>query len=150
MRNIQIVLLAMLLVGTVLYFTRTRSRLVDRVFVLAFALVGVFLVCFPESSDWLASVLGVGRGVDAVIYVMLVYLSYVCLQLYAKLRNQDARLVELARWIAIHNAKLPDALDDSLPNVLSISDARMRRDPEWISESTVEVQTEARPFAKVG
>ena len=36
MRNIQFLLLTMFLVGTVLYFTRTRTRLIDRVFVLAF------------------------------------------------------------------------------------------------------------------
>jgi hypothetical protein len=148
MRNIQILLLTMFLAGTVLYFTRNRTRLVDRVFVLAFVLTGVVLVSFPEISDWMASLLGVGRGVDAVIYFMLVFLSYTCLQLYAKLRHQDARLVELARWIAIHNAKQPEALEESLPKVLRISDARKLRDAEWIAESAGDA--ESPTFAKAG
>ena len=150
MRNIQFVLLTMFLVGTVLYFTRTRSRLVDRVFVLAFVLAGVVLVTFPEISDWLATALGVGRGVDAVIYFMLVFLSYACLQLYAKIRSQDARLVELARSIAIHNAKLPVELDDLVPDVLRIADARRLREPEWISAPSIEGQPEFQPFVKAG
>jgi small membrane protein len=150
MRNIQIVLLTMFLVGTVLYFTRNKSRLIDRVFVLGFALAGIIMVSFPEVMDGLASVLGVGRGVDAVIYLMMLFLSYACLQLYAKLRIQDARLVELARWIAIHNAKLPEALDDSLPHVLPMAEARMLREAEWIAEPADDDQSDYRPFAKAG
>jgi len=150
MRNIQFVLLTMFLVGTVLYFTRARSRLIDRVFVLAFALAGVVLVSFPEISDWLATALGVGRGADAVIYFMLVSLSYTCLQLYAKIRSQDARLVELVRSIAIQNAKLPGELEDSVPDVLRMADALSRRDPEWVSLPSIDVQPEYQPFVKAG
>jgi small membrane protein len=150
MRNIQFVLLTMFLVGTVLYFTRTRSRLIDRVFVLAFALAGVVLVSFPETSDWLASVLGVGRGADAVIYFMLVFLSYACLQLYAKIRSQDAQLVELARSIAIQNAKLPGQFDESLPDVLRMPEVRTHRDSEWTSAPSIDAQPEFQPFRKAG
>jgi hypothetical protein len=150
MRNIQILLLAMLLVGTVLYFTRNRSRLVDRVFVLAFVLVGVTLVSFPETCDWLATALGVGRGADAVIYFMLVFLSYVSLQLYAKLRYQDARLVELARWIAINNARVPEALAEALPEVLSIAEARKLREHTWNGGSDENNPAEFESLAKVG
>jgi len=150
MRNIQFLLLTMFLVGTVLYFTRTRTRLIDRVFVLAFVLAGVVLVSFPEISESLAKVLGVGRGVDAVSYFMLVFLSYACLQLYAKTRSQDSRLVELARSIAIQNAKLPSERDDSVPDVLPIADARRLRDPEWISAPSADGQSDYRPFVKAG
>jgi hypothetical protein len=150
MRNIQILLLAMFLVGTVLYFTRNRSRLVDRVFVLAFVLVGVTLVSFPETCDWLATALGVGRGADAVIYFMLVFLSYACLQLYAKLRYQDARLVELARWIAINNARLPETLAESLPEVLSMEEARSLRVRTWNGGSDDIDQAEIESLAKAG
>jgi hypothetical protein len=150
MRNIQFVLLTMFLVGTVLYFTRARSRLIDRLFVLAFALAGVVLVSFPETSDWLATALGVGRGADAVIYFMLVTLSYSCLQLYAKIRSQDARLVELVRSIAMQNAKLPGELEDSVPDVLRMADARQLRDPEWISAPSLEGQPEFQPYVKAG
>jgi hypothetical protein len=150
MRNIQILLLAMFLVGTVLYFTRNRSRLVDRVFVLTFVLIGVTLVSFPETCDWLATALGVGRGADAVIYFMLVFLSYVCLQLYAKLRYQDARLVELARWIAINNARVPESLTEALPEVLSIAEARKLRDHTWNNGTDENDPAEFESLAKVG
>ena len=150
MRNIQLLLLAMFAVGTVLHFRRTKSRLVDRIFVLVFVLAGVVMVSFPETSDWLANILGVGRGVDAVIYFMLVFLSYACLQLYAKIRSQEGRLVELARFIAISNAKMPEGLEDVLPDVLKISEARKLLDPTWSGPLVAEADGDYQPLAKAG
>jgi hypothetical protein len=151
MKNIQILLLTMLVVGTSLFFTRNRTRLIDRIFVLTFVLAGALLVSFPEISDQIASVLGVGRGVDAVMYFMLVFLSYSCLQLYAKLRSQDARIVELARFIALNNVKVPESIEDSLPRVLSIVDARKQRENEWIdATSGADAESESQTFAKAG
>jgi hypothetical protein len=149
MKNIQILLLTMMVVGAVLFFTRNRTRLVDRIFVLAFVIAGALLVSFPEISDQMASVLGVGRGVDAVMYFTLVFLSYTCLQLYAKIRSQDARIVELARFIALNNAKLPE-IEESLPSVLSILDARKQREDEWMVTSDAAEESESQPLAKAG
>lgn len=150
MKNIQILLLTMLAVGTVLFFTRNRTRLVDRIFVLAFVLAGALLVCFPEISDQMASLLGVGRGVDAVMYFMLVFLTYTSLQLYAKLRSQDARIVELARFIALTNAKLPEIAEESLPSVLSIVEARRERHGDWMAAVEAAAASESERFAKAG
>lgn len=154
MKNIQILLLTMLVVGTVLFFTRNRTRLIDRIFVLAFVLAGAVLVSFPELSDQLASLLSVGRGVDAIMYFMLVFLSYTCLQLYAKIRSQDARIVDLARFIALNSVKLPESMEDSmpsvLPSVLRIANARKELENEWIAAADAEAESETRPFAKAG
>jgi len=158
MKNIQILLLTMLVVGTVLFFTRNRTRLIDRIFVLTFVLAGAVLVSFPELSDQLASLLSVGRGVDAVMYFMLVFLSYTCLQLYAKIRSQDARIVDLARFIALNSVKLPESMEDSmpdvlpdvLPSVLRIVDARKELESEWIAAAEAEAESETQPFAKAG
>jgi hypothetical protein len=150
MKNIQILLLTMLVVGTVLFFTRNRTRLIDRIFVLAFVLAGAVLVSFPELSDQLASLLSVGRGVDAIMYFMLVFLSYTCLQLYARIRSQDARIVDLARFIALNNVKLPESMEDSLPSVLRIADARKHLEHEWIAAAEAEAESETQPFAKAG
>jgi hypothetical protein len=150
MKNIQILLLTMLVVGTVLFFTRNRTRLIDRIFVLAFVLAGAVLVSFPELSDQLASLLSVGRGVDAIMYFMLVFLSYTCLQLYAKIRSQDARIVDLARFIALNSVKLPESMKDSMPSVLRIADARKQLENEWLAAAEAEAESEAQPFAKAG
>lgn len=106
MKSIQLVLLACVLGGTTLFFTRMRSRVIDRMLVLVFAAAAATLAVFPDISGWMAIGLQVGRGVDVIIYFMLLFLWYVCLLLYSKLRGQEGRLVELTRSIAIANARL--------------------------------------------
>ncbi len=82
------------------------------------------------------------------MYFMLVFLSYTCLQLYAKIRSQDARIVDLARFIALNNVKLPESMEDSLPSVLRIADARKQLEHEWIAAAEAEAESETQPFAK--
>jgi hypothetical protein len=108
MKLIQLVLLAVVVGGTVLFVARKRSRLIDNVIVVAFATGGALMVCVPEISEWLAATLQVGRGVDVVIYFMLVFLWFLSIVLYSKVRNQQAQLVALTRSIAISQANVPD------------------------------------------
>jgi hypothetical protein len=81
---------------------------------------------------------------------MLVFLSYTCLQLYAKIRSQDARIVDLARFIALNNVKLPELMEDGLPNLLSIADARKQLEDEWIVSAEAESESDTQSFAKAG
>jgi hypothetical protein len=118
MKVIQLVLLAMVVGGTAFYFSRMRSRLVDRLFVFTIALVAVAMVSAPKILEWLAATLEVGRGVDVVIYLLLIFLSFVWIWLYARLREQQAQLVELTRAMAIVRAKFPGHATNREPRIL--------------------------------
>lgn len=138
MKNIQILLLMVFVAGTVVYFARMKSRLIERVLVLLFSAAAALMVSFPDTTQWMASWLGVGRGVDVVIYFMLVFLAYVCLQLYSKLRSQDERLVELARIIAISNPKLPNkAVGPALGQPSAVDLGPIRDLSQWGSDESI-------------
>ena len=50
---------------------------------------------------------GVGRGADLVLYLGLLALAFVCLLLYSKIRELEVALTDLARSIAIAEARKP-------------------------------------------
>jgi len=109
MKPIQPILLLFLAAGAVLYFVRLRKKTMDRIIVLLFLLAGVVLVAAPDLSSAIAQTVGVGRGADLVLYLGLLGLSFVCLLLYARLRDMEASLSELVRSIAMQNARIPES-----------------------------------------
>ena len=107
MMAIQIILIAGLAVLLVLYLIRFRSSLYLRLLALVVAGVGIVFVYRPEWSTLFSQTLGVGRGADLISYVGIVGLSYVCLQLYSKLRSLEADMTQIARSRAIEEAQAP-------------------------------------------
>lgn len=107
MKLIQVVLFALVLGGLIAYFRWLRSHLLDRVVVMALALLALLLIVVPDWSADLARVLGVGRGVDVVIYLSLVGIGWVWLVQFSRTRELEARLTELVRHIALAEAQPP-------------------------------------------
>jgi hypothetical protein len=104
MRPVQLLLIALLAAGA-LYARRLRSRLADHLLFIAVGTLGTAMILFPDRTIAVAHALGVGRGVDLIIYLCLFGLGFVCLVLYDHLRNLEHRLTELARSIALANAR---------------------------------------------
>ncbi len=65
--------------------------------------VGV-CVLLPQVTQWVADLLGVGRGADAVFYLTLVGLSYAFFRLYLRLRQLEQQLTLLVRQLALRDA----------------------------------------------
>jgi hypothetical protein len=67
--------------------------------------VGAFFIAFPDSATRLAHVFGIGRGVDFFLYPLVIWLVRESL-LTRRLRQEDNhRMTEMARAIAIAGAK---------------------------------------------
>ncbi|PKN02638.1 hypothetical protein CVU76_01200 [Candidatus Dojkabacteria bacterium HGW-Dojkabacteria-1] len=64
-----------------------------------FWIAGLILIWFPHLIDVIGSGLGVGRSIDAFVYIGIVYLLYVSL-------NQKIKLNEIKREITLLNRKL--------------------------------------------
>ena len=68
---------------------------------------GFYFVWFPDASTRLAELVGIGRGVDLILYTWVCISLLVILNLQLKLRTQLELITTLARVFAIENAKRP-------------------------------------------
>ena len=97
--------LSALLAGVLLYawIEYRRSPAVAIAAVIA-ACGGLYFVWLPTHATLLAEFVGIGRGVDLIIYVWVVISLLILLNLHLKLRSQTELITELAREIAILKA----------------------------------------------
>lgn len=102
---IQLILIAAIAGIGVLAVWSLRSRRLSRFLVLALAALGVIFVLHPELTSRIAHFLGVGRGVDLMLYIFLVATVYALLQLYARVRTLDWQVTQLTRALAIANVR---------------------------------------------
>ncbi len=66
---------------------------------------GAFFIAFPERATALAHMVGIGRGVDFLLYPLVIWLVRESL-LTRRLRQEDSeRMTQLARAIAIAEAR---------------------------------------------
>jgi hypothetical protein len=95
----------MLLLTVVLYAWREyrHAPLVGLLSMLA-ALAGLYFVLVPSHATWLAEHVGIGRGVDLVIYVWVAISLIVLLNLHLKMRAQMELITTLARAVALQSA----------------------------------------------
>ena len=70
----------------------------------------VFLI-FPEFFGYVADILGVGRGVDALMYISIVVLFYLIYRLYAKVDTLERQITYIVREIAIRDRYEPKKRD---------------------------------------
>ncbi len=101
----QLILTALLL-GILLYaWTEYRRAPAIGLLAMVAALTGLYFVWIPAHATWLAELVGIGRGVDLILYVWVVISLIVLLNLHLKLRVQKEMITVLARELAIANAR---------------------------------------------
>jgi hypothetical protein len=91
-----------------------RNRMPVHIF-LVFALLaaGAIAVVFPESTNDVAHLVGVGRGVDLITYVIEIVVMYVLLHYYTKFVELQRQLTDVVRELAILRAELEGAAGKS-------------------------------------
>ena len=67
--------------------------------------VGVLAVIFPGLAQWAADLVGVVRGTDLLLYGLALVLIYLVGSTSVRFREQEARLVRLARQVALAEAE---------------------------------------------
>jgi hypothetical protein len=106
---IQILLVPALVLAVVLSL-RSRSSLrgqARRKILAALTMVaGVLAVLFPDALQTLAEAVGVTRGTDLLVYVLALVIIYLVGSTSVRFREQEARLVQLARQVALSDAAL--------------------------------------------
>lgn len=63
------------------------------------------IVLFPPFSSSVAKFMGIGRGVDAIVYTSIVLLFYLVFRLYIYLQDIRQEITELVQKLAIAGSK---------------------------------------------
>lgn len=73
-----------------------------------------YAVLRPDDVTWLAGRLGVGRGADLVLYLLVVGFGFFAVSTYLRFRALEVRFTRLARTIALERAEpgVPPAVDE--------------------------------------
>jgi small membrane protein len=107
---IQIVLIvtAMALLAIFIRSSHTvRAQAFKRMGFVLFLVATCYAVLRPNDMTWLANELGVGRGTDLVLYVLVIVFAFFAVNTYLRFRNLERRFTDFARSVALQNAQAP-------------------------------------------
>lgn len=105
---IKIVLIGAILTIGLLAFRGSRRaihKVLWRVYVVLVLLAAALSILFPDSLTRVADVVGVGRGADLLLYVLVVTFMLVTVVLFRRIGELERRYVELARTVAVREAR---------------------------------------------
>jgi hypothetical protein len=106
---IQIALVAGVVIIAI-FFVRgqhgVRIQASKRIAFFAFLVLNVYAVARPDDVNRLAHLLGVGRGADLLLYALIVAFVFAMLALYMRIHDDERRVTELARAVAIRDAEM--------------------------------------------
>lgn len=97
MSIIQVILTAFVILIAVYMYLRLRTTLFDLVLILLFGGVGIFFVIFPDTTTRIAHWVGVNRGADMIFYLAILFLLFLVLKLYSRIRRLEQQFTQLVR-----------------------------------------------------
>lgn len=102
------ILLTVFLLGLFVYALLQKKQfpLVGRLLPLVSGL-GIYVAWFPEQTSTWARLVGVGRGVDLMLYVWIMASGLLFLVLHLKLVAQQRMLTDLVRAVALQQVRTP-------------------------------------------
>lgn len=71
---------------------------------------------WPDLSGFLARLVGVGRGADALIYISILVIFYGLFRLYIKLEFIEHEITSLVRNLALRNPRAPGDQNRTAPD----------------------------------
>lgn len=104
---IQVVLIVVVIaVAARLFRSRgERSQALRRIGLVLFAAFAVVSILFPNVWNGIATIVGVGRGTDVVLYALVVAFLSFAGTTYLRFRDMETRYTRLARRIALDDAR---------------------------------------------
>ncbi|MBA4504182.1 DUF2304 domain-containing protein [Corynebacterium sanguinis] len=109
---IQILLLIAALALAFYFFTNRRkanAKAWVKVGFVGLMVAAVWAILRPNDVTVLANWLGVDRGTDLMLYVLIVAFFFTTISTWTRFREQELRYARLARAVALQNAEQPDS-----------------------------------------
>ncbi len=86
------------------YWRKEISVLEFLSWLLFWIVVGGFII-LPEMSSRLAIFFGVGRGVDLMVYVSIIFIFYLLFRIFVRFEKQEREITKIVRKIALDEAE---------------------------------------------
>lgn len=83
-----------------------KSLAIKRIAMIAFSFGALIAIAFPELLTRVANFFGIGRGVDLLLYLFIIATLLYAIASARSQARKDARLTELARAVALMEARL--------------------------------------------
>lgn len=82
-------------------FSLGRSLPLIRLSLFAVVLTGYLFVWIPELTNSLASLMGIGRGADLIMYLWIIVSLFLIIRLHIRIREQSELITKIARGYAL-------------------------------------------------
>lgn len=66
-------------------------------------ITGTLAIFLPDLTTKLARFLGIGRGVDIILYASIIIIFYLLFRIYIKIEDTQRQITQIARKIAFKN-----------------------------------------------
>ncbi len=105
---IKILLILGLLIILRAFMVGRSLQLAKRLSAIGLFIIMVLLVLYPQASNYIADKVGVGRGVDLLIYLSILLIFLLMVSLWRRIVTLSDAVTKLTRQIAIDTARKPD------------------------------------------
>lgn len=112
---IRILLIAAFVAMLVFFLRGGRSAQASagkRILLVLFVGAAIAAVLYPDELTVVANLLGVGRGADLLLYATVAGLVFSLLVIYAKFKDVEEKVTELARHMAIFESDVASGLSE--------------------------------------
>ncbi|MEK7516253.1 MAG: DUF2304 family protein [Patescibacteria group bacterium] len=111
---IQVILLVFIFFAILRTVERYRDRAIPVRWLLFWVLfwgVVAVAVLVPKTTEYLARLVGVGRGVDAVLYFAIVTLFYLVFRVFVRVERMESDLTKIVRELALKKEREENSND---------------------------------------
>ena len=105
MEPIKILLISAVVFIAFYMYLRLRSSLLDAALIFLFCAGAVFFIIFPDTTTEIAQWMGVKRGINLVFYTTILFLFFLILKLYSRIRRLEKKFTDLVREKSTANAE---------------------------------------------
>lgn len=105
---IQIILTFCIALIAVYMYLRLKSTIFDLILIGLFFIGGVFFILFPDTTNDIAHFVGVSKGANLLLYSAILFLFFLILKLYSRLRRIEQKFTELVRNKSLDEAEEPE------------------------------------------
>jgi hypothetical protein len=105
MNGIQLLLIFGISILGIYYVVRLRKTMLDLALMIVLMITATTFILWPNLTNRIAHILGVGRGADLLYYTCILLFSFALLKLYSRMRRLEQQFTRLIREDALKNAK---------------------------------------------